>query len=94
MPHFDKVMHFGSYFILVGLWAIAFRLKSLPAVVTAVAVLGIGLEIAQHMMNLGRTGSIWDTLANFAGCLAAAFAVRALIDSRGDDMPIGKRQNA
>ena len=82
---FDKIMHFVSYFTLAGLWALAFRGRSLITIVAALAVMGIGLEIAQQMMNLGRTGSIWDALANFAGCVLAAFIMNALTETKSRD---------
>lgn len=31
------------------------------------ALYGIGLEIAQALMPFGRTGSVWDALANLLG---------------------------
>lgn len=79
LNHFDKVMHFLSYFVLTGLWAIACGGRSLIKIALIIATMGIGLEIAQHVMELGRTGSIWDALANFAGCVFAVIAVKTLI---------------
>ena len=83
--HFDKIMHFVSYFTLTGFWALAFRGRHLTATVAAMALMGLGLEVAQHVMELGRTGSIWDASANFAGCVLAAFTVNVLIEMQSCD---------
>lgn len=52
----------------------------MAAIVSGAIILGVGLEIAQHVMNLGRTGSIWDAFANSAGAILAAALLRVLFE--------------
>lgn len=84
ITHFDKVMHFVSYGVLAGLWGLAFRVSRLTAVTIALIGLGTGLEIAQQAMGLGRTGSIWDGLANAAGAVLGAFMLTLLFKTADD----------
>jgi|GEM_PF-1644788 len=81
LNNFDKFMHFASYCLLTGLWALAFNGRGLLKITIILTALGFGLEVAQHVMELGRTGSIWDALANFAGCGVAALVATRIIEA-------------
>lgn len=81
-------MHFVSYGVLVSLWGIALRLNRLWGVTLVLIALGVGLEIAQHIMDFGRAGSIWDGLANAAGAVLAAFMLKLVLQ------PTGSRSNS
>ena len=63
----DKLVHFAAYFILVCLAALAFPKARLWRVVGALILLGAALEGAQGLMNLGRTASVGDLIANGLG---------------------------
>ncbi len=71
VQNMDKVLHFGAY----GFLACLARLGWLRAwggwIFLGLALFGIALEIGQHTMGLGRTGSIADTLANLGGAACA-----------------------
>lgn len=67
VPHIDKVMHFGAYAVLAGLARLGWPKLWGGWIFLFFAVLGIGIEIAQHLMSVGRTGSLGDTLANLCG---------------------------
>ena len=67
MPHVDKVLHFGAYALLSILARLGWPKLWGGLIFIGLAVFGIAIEIAQHTMNLGRTGSIADIAANLAG---------------------------
>ena len=69
VPHGDKVMHFLVYAVLAGLTRLGWPRLWGGWIVIGFVALGIGLEIAQHMMAVGRTGSVADALANSLGIL-------------------------
>ncbi|MDP1739068.1 MAG: hypothetical protein Q8L23_16695 [Caulobacter sp.] len=77
----DKFEHAGAYMVLtlLGAWAFPQRLTRLAAGLFA---FGVGVEILQSMMGLGRQGDPADALANtvgIAGGLLATLAIRELI---------------
>ena len=71
VSNMDKVVHLGAYFVLGAATLPALpRLK--PILVWALlSLFGGGIEIAQGMMNLGRSASFFDGLANASGALLA-----------------------
>ncbi len=71
VSNMDKVVHLGAYFVLGTATLPALpRLK--PIIVWALlSLFGGGIEIMQGMMNLGRTASFFDGLANASGALLA-----------------------
>ncbi len=67
----DKVEHFVAYALLAaGAVQLFARRLSLLSACTVLALLGIGLEIAQGRMGLGRAMDVHDALANTLGVLA------------------------
>ena len=64
---FDKVLHFGAFFVFTGLAMLALPRTRLFHIVTAVTAYGILIEILQGSMGMGRTASLFDILANIAG---------------------------
>ena len=68
----DKLVHFGAYFTLVVLAAIAFPKARLTNIVGLMILLGTVLEGAQGVMGLGRSASVGDLLANMIGASAPA----------------------
>lgn len=73
VTHMDKVVHFLAYGILAGFWVLGLPRRSFLQIVGVLVALGIALEIGQHIMDLGRTGSIWDALANSFGAALGGF---------------------
>jgi len=69
VSHGDKVMHFLAYAVLAGFTRLGWPGLWGGWIVTGFIWLGIGLEIGQHMMAQGRTGSILDALANSLGVI-------------------------
>ena len=67
MPHADKILHFGAYAVLAILARLGWPKHWGGLIFIGLAIFGVGIEIAQHTMNLGRMGSIADVAANFVG---------------------------
>lgn len=67
VPHADKLVHLVAYAGLSGLARLGWPKLWGGLIFFGLAAFGIGIEIAQHNMNLGRTGSIADTIANLIG---------------------------
>lgn len=69
--YIDKVQHFMAYFILSG-FALLSRSPLRPLrLLLAILVFSAMIEILQGAMNMGRTASFADFVANLAGILAA-----------------------
>jgi VanZ family protein len=73
-PNFDKIVHFGMYFVLMSV--IVFENKKFikaPSNLFLIGLIplfyGILLEILQSSLTTTRTGSIYDALFNGAGIL-------------------------
>lgn len=84
IPHFDKVVHFGIYYVLV-IVLIPLFLKHknynktyLISGITAV-ITGIFFELMQLLITSVRSASIADALANFFGCLLGIVSYQLLI---------------
>lgn len=65
--NFDKIMHLIAYAGLAGLARIGWPKLWGGTLFLILAAFGIGIEISQHLMALGRTGSIGDVVANLLG---------------------------
>jgi len=67
IAHADKLLHFGAYAVLAGLARLGWPKLWGGWMFLGFAGFGIGIEIAQHTMSIGRTGSLADTAANLLG---------------------------
>ena len=69
----DKLVHITLYFGFYILWGLAvFNPPSKTKKTTLVlygVLFGVGVEILQHVMSVGRNFDIFDIIANSAGCL-------------------------
>ncbi len=76
IPHIDKVVHFGFYFILITIYLIegAKHKKNLGlwAGLLFSSSLGIGTEYGQLYLHNGRSYDLWDMVANMLGVCAGA----------------------
>jgi len=74
IPHFDKMVHFGLFFVLCILLLRPFkRLKFkyyIIAPLISIVFSGI-LEFSQQMLSKSRSSDIYDFMANTLGILAA-----------------------
>lgn len=86
-PHFDKVVHFGIYFVLAILLTAAFlkgeRYKrSYFFSGLASAFTGISFELVQKYLTIDRSGAIDDIAANTIGVLAGIAFYHLLIKGK------------
>ncbi|MCT4582003.1 MAG: VanZ family protein [Flavobacteriales bacterium] len=91
IPHFDKIVHFGLYFILSLVTIKGFYLQSsstllqqFPYLITLIygTVLGLILELIQHHYIPFRSGDPLDLLANILGAITGAIGVHFRIVPR------------
>ncbi len=80
LTFWDKAEHALAYLglTLLGAWAFLLRMGRLAI---GLFLGGVGVEILQSTMGLGRQGDAWDAVANSTGIavgLAVAFALRRL----------------
>ena len=73
MAHADKLMHLAAYAVLSGLARLGWPKLWGGLIFAGLAVFGIGIEIAQYFMHLGRTGSFADVIANLIGAALPLF---------------------
>jgi VanZ family protein len=74
IPYFDKIVHFGMYFVLTSV--IIYEnsktlIKTGRVFIIALIpfVYGVLIEILQSALTVTRTGSLYDALADCAGIL-------------------------
>jgi len=67
IPHLDKVVHGIVYALLAAGMTVAWPRLSKKSILIGCITVGVVLEIAQGVMSLGRTASVWDGLANGIG---------------------------
>lgn len=91
IPYFDKMVHFGFYFILVVLGVFALkeqfknRLKLFKCLVSALIfaiTYGIIIEVLQAMFTVSREGDVLDAIANTAGALSGMMASKVLFSGK------------
>jgi len=82
IPHFDKLVHAGLYFILSLLLIKPLSKSGLPAILPIIAytvILGGGLELLQAFFTVSRSGSWFDLLADIIGAMAGVGILRIII---------------
>lgn len=88
----DKLAHalmFGGYTFCILLdWTRTRRWSRIPAKTAVLAVLaaitvGIATELAQQAMHIGRSGDLWDLVADSAGSILTACLMRRFPFERG-----------
>lgn len=77
IPHFDKMVHFGIYFIFSIFLASMFnkpainKLKTVIIIIVLNIFIGGTIEYLQDILPVNRSGSYLDFLADILGCLTA-----------------------
>lgn len=74
IPHFDKLVHFGLFFVLCLLLFVPFKkLKTNHLVIAPLIsfILSAVLETVQHIVSSSRSSNFYDFVANSLGILAA-----------------------
>ncbi len=70
IPYFDKMVHFGLFFVFCLLLFRPFKKLNLNPFLYAPAValfLGAILEFTQHMISVSRSSNLYDFIANASG---------------------------
>ena len=85
IPHFDKIAHFGLYFVFTLLLISGFMMqypgergKSYLISGLIAFSIGIAIEYLQFLMHAGRSGDFYDALANTSGIIMALFLFKPL----------------
>lgn len=85
IPNLDKIIHFIMYLtlsfsILLNYFYKNTKISTLTFVLIAlfISIYGIIIEIIQEIFIYGRSGNIYDVLANISGCLLAIFIFNLL----------------
>jgi len=78
IPHLDKFVHFGLYFILMGTMILEHRrfltdTRKLLLVALIPFFFGIIIEFMQSEFTRNRTGEVLDMIADTGGITAALF---------------------
>lgn len=76
IPYFDKIVHFGFYFVEMVILLFLFDLKGLRQLWALAGILMFSgaVEIVQPFF--GRSKDVYDLAANLLGALSAVVAVR------------------
>jgi VanZ family protein len=85
IPHFDKLVHFGLFFVFCLLLFVPFKKLKLNHYLYAPAVsifLAAGLEAVQQMISTSRSSNLYDFIANGAGIATATFFFYFFISGR------------
>lgn len=74
--NFDKIIHFGAYFVLALSWLLSFKINEESKKITLliaflVFVYGIIIEVLQGTLTDYRQVDIYDIIANFIGIVVA-----------------------
>ncbi len=80
-PGQDKLFHAIVFAALTGPGVLVLPRKYLWFWVAHMIALGAGIEIVQPMADNGRSGSVWDFLADLAG-IAVALGIGRVIRGR------------
>jgi len=67
IPHLDKAYHFAAFFGLTLWFAALVERRGYWAVSVAMFLLGVSIEIGQHVMALGRSAELLDVVADTVG---------------------------
>jgi glycopeptide antibiotics resistance protein len=85
IPHFDKMVHFGLFFVFCLLLLRPFKKLQYKYYILAPLIsilLSALLEISQHVLSKSRSSDIKDFIANSLGVLAAVVFYYLFVSNR------------
>ena len=85
IPHFDKLVHFGLFFVFCLLLFVPFKKLNKNHLIIAPVISFIAaavLEYAQHIITTYRSSNFYDFLANSAGIAASVFFFHFFISGK------------
>ncbi len=77
----DKLEHLLTWFVVTAWFAALLERRAYWALAIVLVALGVGIELAQHWMALGRAGDWRDVVANSLGVGAGLVAAVSNRDS-------------
>jgi VanZ family protein len=80
-PGVDKIEHLLAWLALSAWFASLVERRGFLRLAIALVALGIGIEVAQELTNLGRQGDWRDVVANSLGVAAGMLSVALTGDS-------------
>ncbi len=85
IPGFDKLVHFGMYFVLAVLLYRPFilqHLPPLPLILLVTVIVGGLIELLQLYLTSYRSASLYDFLADLAGAASGWWAYWLMIKGK------------
>jgi len=85
IPHFDKIVHFGLFFVFCLLLFLPFKKLKMNLYVYAPAIsllLAGVLEIVQQIISSSRSSNLYDFVANAAGVVASVLFFHLFVSGR------------
>lgn len=85
IPHFDKIVHFGLFFVFCLLLFRPFKKLRFQYYIIAPLIsliLGAMLEISQHLISVSRSSNLHDFIANTAGIVASVIFYYLFVSGR------------
>jgi VanZ family protein len=85
IPHFDKIVHFGLFFVFCLLLFRPFRklkMNSYFWAPSASFILAALLELIQQTISSSRSSNLYDFMANTAGILASIVFFRVFVSGQ------------
>lgn len=86
IPHFDKVAHFGVFFVLSGLLTFGFKPTNKTVYILAFCY-GLAVELTQGLLAY-RSASVPDLVADMLGVIAFVYLqpkIQQILIMRNDD---------
>ena len=85
IPHFDKIVHFGLFFVFCLFLLRPFKKLQLKYYLLAPLIsiiLSALLEISQHILSKSRSSDIYDFMANTTGIIASVAFFYLFVSNR------------
>jgi glycopeptide antibiotics resistance protein len=85
IPHFDKMVHFGLFFVFCLFLLRPFKRLQLKYYILAPLIsisLSAGLELTQHVLSNSRHSDIKDFIANSLGVIASVIFYYLFVSER------------
>jgi len=79
IPHMDKLLHLLVYAVLAFGMTLAWPNISKIKVFWACVAFGGLMEVAQGLLGVGRTASLWDGLANSLGAAMGVYIAYLIV---------------
>ncbi len=73
-PHFDKLVHFGLFFVWSILWLLRYPSRWFLVVISGI-LFGIFIEFYQEWLPIGRSFDWWDAVADSFGTIAGTVLI-------------------